>query len=125
VIEGNESPVTVMTLEISAKDIEIARVNNTMPATVAIERQFYFQVVRSNEVCAVVQRRDGTWMKIKFPFRMWDWVRTFVEGGTPEPTTLTWPAGGYGEEEIFAEPNAKDFNPRKSPKMKVQTVEAQ
>jgi hypothetical protein len=112
------------TLEITAKDIEVARVNNTMPATVAFERQYYFKSVRTNEVCAVCERRDGTWVKIKFPFRMWDWVRTFVEGKTPEPTMLSWPGTYSGTEEIFRDPMAKGFDHRYAEKMSVQVVEA-
>jgi len=122
-IEGNTGQM-IMVLDISAKDIEIARVNHVMPVTVAIERQFYFSTVRSGPACAVVQRRDGSWFKIKFPLRMWDWCMNFINGKTPEPTTLTWPVGGYGEEEIYADPNVKGFDPRTAPKMRVQTVEA-
>jgi hypothetical protein len=111
-------------LEISAKDIEIARVNKTMPVTVAFERQFYFAKARSGPVCAVMQRRDGLWMKLKFPFRMWDWNMTFIQGGIPEPTMLRW-SGKFDEEQesILLDPNAKDF--RKAERISVQTVQAE
>lgn len=113
----------MLTLEISTKDIEIARQNRTMPATVAFERQFYFKMIRSGPVCAVGERRDGTWVKIRFPFSMWDWCMSFINGDTPPPVVLQW-AGSYsGEESIIRDLTAKDF--RHAERVTAQVVEAE
>ena len=113
----------MVTLEITAKDIEIARVNKTMPATVAFQRQFNFKMIRSGPVCAVGERQDGSWVKIRFPFAMWDWVMTFIEGGTPPPVVLQWAGDFLGEERIMKNLNEKDF--RTAELVTVQVVEAE
>ena len=99
----------MLTLDITADHIRIARATKTFPVTVAFEKQFYFADVRSNPVCAVLQRKDDSWLKIRFPFRMWDWGMTFIQGGTPEPTVLKWPGHVMYEESILVDPYVKDM----------------
>jgi hypothetical protein len=107
---------------ITAADIEEARRRGVMPFDVALVREYNVEMVRSNPVCAVMTLTDKVWLKVKFPFWMWDWGMKFINGGNPEPVTLTFNTYDTGVEESIIKDTRVDF--RKVEYVTVPTIEA-